>query len=68
MYTKINMEKLTCLHLFPRNSLFTRAFCPYIIGDDQNPHSHHFFTLSIGMKQRQISSSVIVMKKKLLLY
>jgi len=57
------MKKLTCLHLFPWNSLFIMAFSPYIIGDDQKPHNHHFFILPISIKQRQ-KSSVILMKER----
>ena len=47
------VKKLTCFHLFPRNSLFTMAFCAYIIGDIQNPHIHHFFILSVSISKEK---------------
>ena len=47
----IIIKKLTCLQLFPWNSLFTIAFCAYIIGDIQYPHTHQFF-ISSGAKDK----------------
>lgn len=61
---KLNRD-LTLLQLAPWNSLATIAFCPYINGEDQNPHIHHFFTFS-DSKQGKESNKLGKNVKKIL--
>lgn len=41
---------LTCLQLFPRNSLTAKAFIPYVSGENQYPHNNHCCILSESQK------------------
>lgn len=53
MVYKVSSISITWFQLFPRNSLITNAFCPYIKGEIQYPHIHQGLIFSVSLAKKQ---------------